>query len=247
MARRPFRSPHHSVTAQALTGGGKNPVPGEMSLASEGVLFLDELTEFSRAAIEVMRQPLESHKVVLSRVHGRYEFPANFILVAAMNPCPCGHYPDRNRCHCSPVQLQRYLGKVSKPILDRIDICVEAAPVVFDELRSQNEQESSFEIRRRVEKAQEIQKQRFQGHETQYNGEMGAELVGRFCRLERGEEKFFRELYEKLDFSPRAYAKILKVARTIADLEESEQIKHKHLCEAIGYRSLEEKYWGAKG
>ena len=243
MVRRPFCSPHHSITAQALTGGGKNPVPGEMSLASEGVLFLDELPEFSRRAIEVMRQPLESRKIVLARVHARYEFPANFILVAAMNPCPCGYYPDRNRCHCSEGQLQRYLGKVSKPILDRIDVCVEAAPVVFDELSSQKKQEPSSKIRKRVERVREIQRQRFEGCEIQYNSEMGAELIQKFCRLEKKDELFFSELYEKKNFSARAYSKILKVARTIADLEESEQIMHKHLCEAIGYRSLEEKYW----
>lgn len=247
MKKRPFRSPHHSVTAQALTGGGLNPVPGEMSLASGGVLFLDELSEFSRRSIEVMRQPLENHRVVLSRVSGRYEFPADFMLVAAMNPCPCGHYPDRNRCNCSEIQFQRYLGKISKPILDRIDICVEAAPVTYEELRGNGRQESSENIRKRIEQVMELQKERFRAEQIQFNSEMGAELVRKYCKLERKEELFFREVYQKKGFSARAYAKILKVARTIADLDNSEQIGHAHLCEAIGYRSLEERYWGGIG
>lgn len=240
---RPFRSPHHSVTAQALTGGGRNPIPGEMSLASEGVLFLDELPEFSRYAIEVMRQPLESHRVVLSRVSGRYEFPADFMLVAALNPCPCGHYPDRSRCMCSDAQIRHYLGKISKPILDRIDICVEAAPVTYDDLRSTRKGESSAAIRRRVERVREIQKERFKDSSIRCNSQMNSQQIRRYCCLEPQEERFFKDLYQKKGFSARAYSKILKVARTIADLDESEQIMHKHLCEAIGYRSLEEKYW----
>ncbi|MCI9362440.1 MAG: YifB family Mg chelatase-like AAA ATPase [Hungatella sp.] len=243
MIRRPFCHPHHSVTAQALTGGGKNPVPGEMSLASKGVLFLDELPEFSRQAIEVMRQPLENHKVILSRVHGRYEFPADFMLVAAMNPCPCGHYPDRNKCNCSEEQVRKYLKKVSKPILDRLDICVEAAPVAFEELRGTIKQEPSSKIRERVEKVREIQKKRFEGSSVQFNSEMGTEMIEEFCSLTEEDEHFFKEIYQRKEFSARAYAKILKVARTVADLDESENIMHKHLCEAIGYRSLEEKYW----
>lgn len=243
MTCRPFRSPHHSVTPQALTGGGLNPVPGEMSLASEGVLFLDELPEFSRHVIEVMRQPLENHKIVLSRVSGRYEFPANFMLVAACNPCPCGHYPDRNHCRCSESQVRNYLGKLSKPILDRIDICVEAAPVAYEELRAVKKQESSESIRRRVEAGRRIQKERFKTDEILYNSQMNQSMIRKYCSLSREDETFFREVYQKKRFSARVYAKILKVARTIADLEESEQILHKHLCEAIGYRSLEEKYW----
>ncbi len=243
MSRRPFRSPHHSVTAQALTGGGKNPVPGEMSLASGGVLFLDELPEFSKYAIEMLRQPLESHKVVLSRVSGRYEFPADFMLVAAANPCPCGHYPDRNRCRCSDAQIRQYLGKISKPILDRIDICTEASPVAFGELRSQKREESSETIRSRVERVREVQKIRFSGRKIRFNSQMNGEDIRSYCRLDEKEEGFFREFYQKNGLSARAYGKILKVARTIADLDGAEQISHSHLCEAIGYRSLEEKYW----
>lgn len=243
MTRRPFCHPHHSVTAQALTGGGKNPVPGEMSLASKGVLFLDELPEFSRQVIEVMRQPLENHKVILSRVYGRYEFPADFMLVAAMNPCPCGYYPDRNRCTCTEDQVQKYLKKVSKPILDRVDICVEAAPVVFEELRGKRKQESSAEIRKRVERVREIQRKRFEGSSVQFNSEMGTEMTREFCKLTEEDEDFFKEVYQRKGFSARAYGKILKVARTVADLDESEKIMHRHLCEAMGYRTLEEKYW----
>ncbi len=243
MTRRPFCHPHHSATAQALTGGGKNPVPGEMSLASKGVLFLDELPEFSRQAIEAMRQPLEDHKVILSRVSGRYEFPADFMLVAAMNPCPCGHYPDRNRCNCSEAQVQKYIKRVSKPILDRIDICVEAAPVAFEELRQKKKQETSERIRERVERGREIQKNRFQGRMVQFNSQMDAEMIEEFCRLTKEDEHFFKEIFQKKGLSARAYGKILKVARTIADLDASESIMHKHLCEAIGYRNLEERYW----
>ncbi len=243
MRRRPFRSPHHSATVQALTGGGRNPMPGEMSLASGGVLFLDELPEFSRNVIEILRQPLESHKIVLSRVSGRYEFPADFMLVAAANPCPCGHFPDRNRCRCSEEQIRRYLGKISKPILDRIDICAEAAPVAYGELRSRQKAESSAAIRERVERVHEIQKRRFAGRDIRFNSQMNGEDLAGFCRLSPEEERFFGLLYRKKGLSARAYAKILKVARTIADLDGAEQIGHAHLCEAIGYRSLEEKYW----
>lgn len=243
MTCRPFRSPHHSVTAQALTGGGLNPIPGEMFLASEGVLFLDELPEFSRNVIEVMRQPLENHRIILSRVSGRYEFPANFMLVAACNPCPCGHYPDRNRCRCSEAQVRNYLGKLSKPILDRIDICVEAAPVAYDELKGSKKQESSETIRKRVERGRQIQKERFKESEIHYNSQMNQDMIHQYCHLSHDDERFFREIYQRKGFSARVYSKILKVARTIADLDESEQILHKHLCEAIGYRSLEEKYW----
>lgn len=243
MRKRPFRSPHHSSTMQALAGGGKNPIPGEMSLASGGVLFLDELPEFSRSAIELMREPLENKKIVISRVNGRYEFPADFIFAAAMNPCPCGFYPNRSRCRCSENQIRNYLGKVSKPIRDRIDICVEAAAVTYEELSAKREQESSESIRKRVERVRKIQEQRFWGTGIRFNGEMNMEQIQRFCLLEQGEEEFFKEFYEKKGFSARGYGKVLKVARTIADMDGSERIGHRHLCEAISYRSLEEKYW----
>lgn len=243
LKRRPFRRPHHSITGTALIGGGKNPVPGEISLASGGVLFLDEFPEFSKHSIEMMRQPLESRKVVLSRVSGRYEFPANFMLVAAMNPCECGYYPDRNRCHCTQHQVQRYLRKISKPILDRIDVFVEAAPVSFDDLKNTKPQEASSEIQKRVEHARGIQARRFQGTKKQFNSEMTGEDIGRYCRLKKEDEQFFERVYRNMNLSARAYGRILKVSRTIADLAGEEQINHEHLCEAISYRSLEEKYW----
>ena len=220
-------------------------MPGELSLASGGVLFLDEFPEFSKHVIEMMRQPLERHKVVLSRVSGRYEFPANFILVAAMNPCPCGHYPDRNRCRCTEYQVKSYLGKISKPILDRIDICVEAAPVSFEDLHERKGQESSAQIRKRVEKAREIQEIRFKGTNIHFNSEMRGEEIRRYCALKKEDEQFFRSVYRNMNLSARAYARILKVSRTIADLDRQEQINHEHLCEAISYRSLEEKYWSS--
>ncbi|MCI8517036.1 MAG: YifB family Mg chelatase-like AAA ATPase [Hungatella sp.] len=243
LRRRPFRSPHHSITGTALTGGGRNPIPGEMSLASGGVLFLDEFPEFSKQGIEMMRQPLESRKVVLSRVSGRYEFPADFMLVAAMNPCRCGYYPDRSRCHCTQQQVQSYLGKISKPILDRIDICVEAAPISFDELKGMVPQESSARIRERVERARGVQRERFLGSGLTFNSEMKGDEIQRYCGLEKEDQQFFREVYRNMNLSARAYGRILKVARTIADLDGKEQISHQHLCEAISYRSLEEKYW----
>lgn len=220
-------------------------MPGELSLASGGVLFLDEFPEFSRHVIEMLRQPLESRKVVLSRVSGKYEFPANFILVAAMNPCPCGHYPDRNRCRCTEQQVSNYLGRISKPILDRIDICAEAAPVSFEELRGNIPQESSFQIRKRVEKARKIQERRFMGLGIHFNSEMKGEHIRRYCRLEKEDERFFRSVYRNMNLSARAYTRILKVARTIADLNGQETITYEHLCESISYRRLEDKYWNS--
>lgn len=245
LLHRPFRRPHHSVTGTALTGGGKNPVPGEMSLASGGVLFLDEFPEFSRQSIEMLRQPMESRSVVISRVSGRYEFPADFMLVAAMNPCGCGFYPDRNRCRCTQQQVRRYLGKISKPILDRIDICVEAAPLSFEELQGGSPQEASSEIRTRVERARAIQAERFRGSGKQFNSEMKGEDIKKFCGLKKEEEEFFQKVYRNMNLSARAYGKILKVSRTIADLAGEDGIGHEHLCEAISYRSLEEKYWNS--
>lgn len=236
--RRPFRSPHHTITASALAGGGGIPRPGEISLASGGVLFLDELPEFSGKVIEILRQPLEEKKVTVSRVHASCTFPAKFMLVAAMNPCPCGYYPDRSRCRCSPWQVRRYIGKISKPILDRIDITVEASPIAFHEFRKKEKNESSAQIRSRVVKALKIQQQR-----GQFNGEMGAREVERYCVLGEMEEEYLQQIYQKMGLSARGCHKILKVARTIADLEGKENIEKIHLSEAVGYRSLEEKYW----
>ncbi len=247
MGKRPFRSPHHTISPQALAGGGVNPRPGELSLASEGILFLDEFPEFSSKAIEILRQPLEEKTVTISRLHGTYVFPANVLLVAAMNPCPCGFYPDRNRCRCTNGQIQHYLGKISKPILDRFDIAAEAAPVSYQELRSSEVNESSRQIRSRVEAAAERQKYRFQNTAICYNSEMSGKEIETYCTISEKEEKFLETVYRKKHLSARAVHKILKVARTIADLDEREQISHSDLCEAIGYRSLETKYWGKEG
>ncbi|MCI8838632.1 MAG: YifB family Mg chelatase-like AAA ATPase [Hungatella sp.] len=245
LRRRPFRSPHHSITGAALAGGGRNPVPGELSLASGGVLFLDEFPEFSRYAIEMMRQPLESGRVVMSRVSGRYEFPARFILVAAMNPCPCGFYPDRNRCRCTRQQVRNYLSRISGPILDRIDICAEASPITFSELRQSVPQETSLDIRRRVERARKIQERRYAGTGIRFNSQMKGEHIRRYCALKKEDEQFFQAVYRNMNLSARAYTRILKVARTIADLDGQERIGHGHLCESVSYRSLEEKYWNS--
>lgn len=236
--KRPFRSPHHTITASALAGGGSVPRPGEISLSSGGVLFLDELPEFSGKVIEILRQPLEEKRVTVSRVHGSCTFPAKFMLVAAMNPCPCGYYPDRSRCRCSPWQVRRYIGKISKPILDRIDITVEASPVAYHEFRKKEKNESSARIRLRVMKTLEIQQKR-----GQFNGEMGAKEVERYCILGEEEENYLQQIYQKMGLSARGCHKILKVARTIADLEGKERIEKIHLSEAVSYRSLEEKYW----
>lgn len=241
---RPFRAPHHTISPQALTGGGNNPKPGELSLAARGVLFLDELPEFRKVALEVLRQPLEEHKVMISRVHGAYEFPADCMLAAAMNPCPCGYYPDRNRCSCTAGQVQKYLGRISRPLLDRIDICVEVSPITYTDIRNAGENEPSALIRERVENAREIQKKRFSGTPIFFNSEMKNQDIRRFCVLGDKEEEFLKCIFEKMQLTARGCHKILKVARTIADLEGKERIARSHLSEATGYRELENKYWG---
>ena len=241
---RPFRSPHHTITPAALAGGGASPRPGEISLASGGVLFLDELPEFSGKAIEILRQPLEEREVRISRLHRAGTFPADTVLAAACNPCPCGFYPDRSRCRCSEGQVKRYLGRISRPILDRIDITVEAAPVSYEELRRKGQNESSAQIRSRVIRVQKLQAERFAGRESiRFNGDMGAKEIEEFCRLDQESEEYLQEIYERLKLSARGCHKVLKVARTIADLDGAEQIGRIHLCEAAGYRSLENKYW----
>lgn len=244
LSERPFRSPHHTISPQALTGGGKVPRPGEISLASRGVLFLDEFPEFQRRTIEVLRQPLEERSITISRAYGTCEFPADFMMAAAMNPCPCGFFPDRSRCSCQETQIRRYLGKISRPLLDRIDICAEAAPVTYQEVRKEQDNESSAKIRERVEAAWEIQKERFRGLGLYFNSEMGNQEIRRYCKLGKEEEEYFQEIYHKLGLSARGCQRILKVARTIADLDKKEQIGRNHLAEAAGYRGLEEKYWG---
>ena len=244
MRERPFRAPHHTISAQALTGGGMIPRPGEISLASRGVLFLDELPEFEKKTLEILRQPMEDRKVTVARVQGTYEFPAHFMLAAALNPCPCGYYPDRQRCTCSELQVRKYLGKISRPLLDRIDLCVEAAPVSYQEIRRQEINESSAVIRERVEKARRIQEKRFAGMGIIFNSEMGNREIRQFCRLGDQEETFLQMVFQRLGLSARGCQKLLRVARTIADLDGQEQIQKRHLIEAVGYRDLEERYWG---
>lgn len=241
---RPFRSVHHTVTKAALIGGGMIPVPGEISLAHGGVLFLDELAEFQKPVLEVLRQPLEERQIRITRSYGNYVFPANFILAAAMNPCPCGNYPNFEKCSCTPGQIQQYLGRISQPFLDRIDICVEAPKVSYEALNAGERQESSAVIRSRVCKAREVQNQRYKGTRLLSNSMLGVKELKEHCQLGHREELLMRQAFVALGLTARTYHKILKVARTIADLESCEKIRERHLKEAIGYRTLDKKYWG---
>ena len=247
MKIRPFRSPHHTISAQALTGGGRSPRPGEISLASRGVLFLDEMPEFQKKTLEMLRQPMEDRKITISRIYGTCEFPAHFMLAAAMNPCPCGYFPDRNRCSCTDHQVRQYLRKISRPMLDRIDICAEAAAVSYQDIRSSADGESSADIRKRVEAARSIQSRRFSGTGILFNSEMGNSEIRRYCRLEPEDDRFLQRVFRKMRLSARGCHKILRVARTIADLEGADTIGRSHLMEAVGYRELEEQYWGKEG
>jgi magnesium chelatase family protein len=241
--RRPFRSPHHTITPTALVGGGRIPHPGEISLAGHGVLFLDELTEFHKDTIELLRQPLEEREVTISRVQGSYCYPADFILSAAMNPCACGYYPDRKVCHCTQKQIHKYLDKISRPFLERIDICVETEPVKYAQLASGEKEEGSAEIRRRVEKARDIQKERYKNETIFCNGELTPQLLEKYIRLGEKEKKCMEKMFQQMALSARTYHKTIKVARTIADLEGSEEITEVHLSEAVYYRSIDDKFW----
>ena len=244
ITRRPFRSVHHTVTRAALIGGGVIPNPGEISLAHGGVLFLDELAEFHKPVLEVLRQPLEEHKIRISRNSGCYEYPADFMLIAAMNPCPCGNYPDLNKCNCTKAQIQNYLGHVSQPFLDRMDLCVEASRVEYGELHKTGKEETSAEIRNRVCTARKIQEQRYEGTDIRTNSGIGVRQMEEFCQIGEKEEKLMRCAFSTMNLTARTYHKVLKVARTIADLDGEEQIGCSHLKEALGYRMLDKKYWG---
>lgn len=241
---RPFRSVHHTVTKAALIGGGNIPSPGEISLAHGGVLFLDELAEYQKPVLEVLRQPLEEREIRITRSHGNYLFPSNFMLAAAMNPCPCGNYPDLSKCNCTPGQIRQYLSRVSQPFLDRIDICIETPRIHYEELRAEKRPESSERIRERVVKAREIQKARYYGTEILTNSMLSVKELELYCRLGEAEEALMKKAFTSLSLTARTYHKILKVARTIADLEHMEQISKDHIMEAIGYRTLDKKYWG---
>lgn len=236
MRERPFRSPHHSASAAALIGGGAVPKAGEVTLATHGVLFLDELPEFSRTSLEAMRQPLEDRSVVISRAKAVYRFPADFMLVAAMNPCKCGYYPDRERCHCSETEVENYQARVSRPFLDRMDMLVRASQVRYEQLDKQTENESSEAIRKRVECAQLIQKERYKRENIRYNSQLSVGQINRYCVPDRGGKKLLEEAYAGMNLTGRGYFRILKVARTIADLEGSGQIKKKHISEAVCLR-----------
>lgn len=243
---RPFRSPHHTITTSALTGGGRYPKPGEVSLAHGGVLFLDELPEFKKQVLEVLREPLEEHTVTVSRVNASYRYPASCMLIGAMNPCNCGFYPDREKCRCSEHDVQNYLGKISQPLLDRVDMTVEAMRIEYKDLDSGYSEELSSQIRERVYRAQKIQRERYRNEAFQFNAFLPANKIQQYCRLAKEENRVMKSAYSMMNLSARAYHKILKVARTIADLDESEQIKTRHLSEAFFYRSLEKKYWGGR-
>ena len=243
---RPFRSPHHTISDVALVGGGSFPQPGEISLAHNGVLFLDELPEFKRGVLEVLRQPLEDRYIIISRAKFTVKYPASFMLVAAMNPCPCGYYnhPDKE-CTCVPGIIQRYLNRISGPLYDRIDIHIEVIPVPFKELSDSKQSEKSEKIRERVIAARDIQENRYKDIKGVYcNAQMSTKLLREFCRIDEQGKTLFKNAMEKLGLSARAYDRILKVSRTIADLDNSNDIKSEHLAEAIQYRSLDRDNWG---
>lgn len=247
LTTRPFRSPHHSISDAGLCGGGSFPQPGEISLANNGVLFLDEVPEIQRHTLEILRQPMEDREITISRAKMSVCFPANFMLVAAMNPCPCGYYnhPDRE-CVCKPGEVQKYLNKISGPLMDRIDLHVEVLPVPYNELSDTRRGEPSAEIRKRVMMARKIQELRFKDFpEIHANAQMTSKLLQRYCVLDQRSQEALRNAMQRLGLSARAYDRILKVARTIADLDESDSIKYEHLAEAINYRSLDRDNWGS--
>ena len=244
VTERPFRALHHSITSTALIGGRTNPQPGEISLAHQGVLFLDELPEFQRNVLELLRQPLEERKVPISRAHGTVEFPANFLLISAMNPCPCGyfHHPEKP-CTCKPYQVDRYLHRISGPLLDRIDMHLEVFPLGYSDMFKSQESESSQVIRERIGIARDIQKARFKEMSIRTNAEMNSVQVKEICVLDTTSASLLRNAIEKLQLSARAHDRILKMARTIADISQTKEIQPKHLAEAINYRNLDRENW----
>jgi magnesium chelatase family protein len=245
MKERPFRTPHHTSSGVALVGGGTHIRPGEITLAHNGVLFLDELPEFSRDALEALRQPLEDGTVHISRAARTVKFPSRFLLVSSMNPCPCGYFGSRERsCHCSSFQVRKYRTKVSGPLLDRIDIHIELQNINTDELIGQHEPaESSSRIKARVERANQIQKERFKKEKILFNSQMGHKQIKRYCTLDEAAQNFLKRAIRELKFSARSYDKILKIGRTIADLAGHEHLTTEHVCEAIQYRSLDRNLW----
>ena len=244
LLERPFRSPHHTVTVSSLVGGGKVPKPGEISLAHFGVLFLDELPEFNKNTLEVLRGPIEDGEVTISRVNSSLTYPCNFMFVASMNPCPCGFYGSKDeRCTCTPETISKYMSRISGPLLDRIDIQVEVTPVKYQKLDSSEKVETSEEIKERVNKARKIQLERYKKHGIFSNSELTPNLSNIYCGLNSKSKEIIQNAFERLGLSARGYGRILKVARTIADLDEKENIEANHIAEAIQYRSLDRKYW----
>ncbi len=244
ITKRPFRSPHHTISSAGLAGGGTVPHPGEVSLAHNGLLFLDELAEFDRRTLEILRQPLEDRKVTIARASGTVTYPCTIMLIGAMNPCPCGYYGHpKRKCICSPKKVSAYLSKISGPLLDRFDLHIEVAPVEFEDLSSKGGEEPSAEIRKRVIAAREIQNQRFKGTSITCNALITSDKLQQMCPMDDGAEAMMKSVFDRLGLSARAYDRILKVARTIADLEGSEVIKRPHIAAAAQYRSLDRKYW----
>ena len=242
IVNRPFRSPHHTISKTSLVGGGRVPKPGEISLSHFGVLFLDELPEFDKSTIEVLRGPLEDGKITISRVNATLTYPCKFMLVASMNPCPCGYFGSDRECTCTTQAIQKYIGKISGPLLDRIDIQVEVSSVSYENLNNHNKEESSEEVRKRVQYARLIQLERYKKYKIFSNSELTPSLIEKYCKLDSECTSILEKAFDRLGFSARAYGRILKVARTIADMDKSEDIKSKHLLEAVQYRSLDKKY-----
>ncbi len=244
LLKRPFRAPHHTITVNSLIGGGKIPKPGEISLAHYGVLFLDELAEFNKNTLEVLRGPLEDREVTVSRVNACFTYPCNFMFVASMNPCPCGFYGSRDKeCTCSPESISRYMSKISGPLLDRIDIQIEVTPVKYQKLESSDRVECSNEIKQRVNNARNIQLERYKEYGIFSNSELTPNLMEIYCKIDDDSKRIIQNAFELLGLSARGYSRILKVARTIADLENKPNIESKHIAEAIQYRNLDRKYW----
>lgn len=246
VCRRPFLSPHHTITERALAGGGRIPRPGVLSLSHRGVLFLDELTEFKRATLEILRQPMEDKQVQIARSSGTFTYPASCLIVGAMNPCPCGYYPDRNRCSCSEHEIDRYLHKISGPVLDRMDLVTEIKKVDITKLSAEKGGEKSRDILERIMKARAMQAERFAGTGLTFNADMGPAQVRKYCPLGAEEKRMMEELFRAMSLSARAYHKIIKVARTIADLEGCGRIERRHLAEASCYRRTDGRYWGKR-
>ena len=241
---RPFRAPHHTISTTSLVGGGRIPKPGEISLAHNGVLFLDELPEFNKNTLEVMRGPLEDGIVTISRINATLTYPCNFMLVASMNPCPCGFYGSKDKeCTCQPQAISKYMAKISGPLLDRIDIQVEVTPVKYEHLEKKEKEESSAKIKERVNKARSIQIERYKNKGIYSNSQLTPKMLNEYCVLDEESKKLLKQAFERLGLSARAHGRILKVARTIADLERKENIEISHIAEAIQYRSLDKKYW----